>query len=170
MTKTDFLTGLANRRSFIESAQSEINRARRYENSFTVAYLDLDDFKSINDTYGHLIGDTLLRTVADTIRNNLRITDISARLGGDEFAVLFPDTDSEQSEIVINKMHDRLLDTMKENNWPVTFSIGAVTFVEPPQSVDEVIKKADDFMYSAKKDGKNRINRELWTGHNGKGI
>ena len=161
LTKTDFLTGVANRRSFIDSAQSEINRARRYQYPFTIAYIDIDDFKDINDTYGHLVGDTLLCKVADTIRSNLRITDISARLGGDEFAVLFPNTDSEQSKIVINKMHDCLLDTMKKNNWPVTFSIGTVTFVKPPQSVDEIIRKADYFMYSAKKNGKNKIHRDL---------
>jgi diguanylate cyclase (GGDEF)-like protein len=130
-----------------------------------LAYIDLDNFKTVNDTYGHLIGDSLLRLVADTIRNNIRTTDVLARLGGDEFVVLLPETDFEQSEIVINKVQTQLLDEMKKNNWPVTFSIGAVTFLTPPESVDEMIKKADNLMYSAKKNGKNTKKREVWSGN-----
>jgi diguanylate cyclase (GGDEF)-like protein len=165
LAKTDFLTGVTNARSFFELADLEINRAKRYQHPFTIVYIDLDNFKTVNDTCGHLIGDRLLRLVADTIRNNIRITDISARLGGDEFAVLLPETDPEQSEIAINKVQTQLLDEMKKNNWPVTFSIGAVTFLTPPESVDKMIKKADDLMYSAKKNGKNIKKREVWSGN-----
>jgi diguanylate cyclase (GGDEF)-like protein len=165
LAKTDFLTGVTNARSFFELADLEINRAKRYQHPFTLAYIDLDNFKTVNDTYGHLIGDSLLRLVADTIRNNIRVTDVYARLGGDEFAVLLPETNPEQSEIAINKVQTQLLDEMKKNNWPVTFSIGAVTFLTPPESVDEMIKKADNLMYSAKKNGKNTKKREVWSGN-----
>jgi diguanylate cyclase (GGDEF)-like protein len=165
LTKIDFLTGATNARSFSELADLEINRAKRYQHPFTLAYIDLDNFKTVNDTYGHLIGDSLLRLVADTIRNNIRTTDVLARLGGDEFAILLPETDSEQSEIAINKVQTQLLDEMKNNNWPVTFSIGTITFLKPPESVDEMIKKADNLMYSAKKNGKNTKKREVWSGN-----
>jgi diguanylate cyclase (GGDEF)-like protein len=165
LAKTDFLTGVTNARSFFELADLEIYRAKRYQHPFTIVYIDLDNFKTVNDTCGHLTGDRLLRLVADTIRNNIRITDVLARLGGDEFAVLLPETDPEQSEIAINKVQTQLLDEMKKNNWPVTFSIGAVTFLKPPESVDEMIKKADDLMYSAKKNGKNIKKREVWSGN-----
>jgi len=162
MARTDFLTQVANSRYFAEIASTEIKRAGRYQHPFTVAYLDIDDFRSVNDRWGHSTGDELLALVADTIRKNIRATDSIARLGGDEFALLLPETGYEAASVVIQKVHQSLQAAMVRKEWPVTFSIGVVTFLTPPDSVDGMIKVADAFMYSVKHSGKNRIkHREI---------
>ena len=160
--RNDFLTGVINTRYFYELAQSEINRANRYNSIFSFAYIDLDNFKFLNDTFGHPVGDALLRVVADIIKDNLRKTDIIARLGGDEFAILLPETDYKQSNIVIKKITREIKIEMENFNWPVTLSTGLVTFEKKPISADEMIKIADDIMFSVKKNGKNAIKRLLY--------
>jgi diguanylate cyclase (GGDEF)-like protein len=164
LARTDYLTGVANRMSFFELANIEINRSRRYKHPFTIAYMDIDNFKFVNDYFGHDAGDTLLRSVAESIRNNIRESDIIARLGGDEFAILMPETGYESSQVVIPRVQKNLLDIVQKNGWPVTFSIGVVTFISPLDSIDEVIKKADDLMYLVKKSGKNTISYEVLGG------
>jgi diguanylate cyclase (GGDEF)-like protein len=162
MARTDYLTRVANSRYFAEIASNEIKRAGRYLHPFTVAYLDIDDFKSVNDRWGHSTGDKLLALVADTMRRNIRATDSIARLGGDEFALLLPETGYDAASVVIQKVHQSLQAAMGRKGWPVTFSIGVVTFRTPPDSVDGMIKVADAFMYSVKHSGKNRIkHREI---------
>ncbi len=160
MARTDYLTRVANSRYFAEIASNEIKRAGRYLHPFTVAYLDIDDFKSVNDRWGHSTGDQLLALVADTIRNNIRATDSIARLGGDEFVFLLPETGYDAASVVIQKVHQSLLAAMGRKGWPVTFSIGVVTFRTPPDSVDGMIRVADAFMYSVKHSGKNRIQHQ----------
>ena len=162
LARIDFLTGVANARSFFELANLEINRARRYRHSFTIAYIDIDKFKAVNDDYGHLAGDSLLRLVGDALRESLRSTDIVARLGGDEFAILLPEIDPEQSQVAISKVRDKLSSVIRSNNWKVTFSAGVITFLKSPESVDEMLKKADNLMYSAKKSGRNRVKYEVF--------
>lgn len=162
LARTDPLTGVANRRYFITLADMEINRARRYKHSFTVVYIDLDNFKTVNDHFGHSTGDALLRSVAHTIRNNIRATDIVGRLGGDEFAILLPETGPEPAEVITRKVQKVNLDVMHKNEWPVTFSIGVVTFLGPPSTVDEMLKISDGVMYAAKKNGKNAIKYEIF--------
>ena len=157
LARTDFLTGVANRRFFVELASAEIKRARRYRRPFIVSYLDIDDFKAINDRFGHNQGDALLRQVAQTIQRSLREVDIVARLGGDEFAIMLPETDGVHANEIMRKIQARLTATMAEMKWPVTFSIGTVTYAAPPVSVDEMIKTADNLMYNVKHKGKNRI-------------
>jgi diguanylate cyclase (GGDEF)-like protein len=154
---TDPLTGALNRRSFFELAEYEINWWRRYSQPFTLAYIDLDNFKEINDHMGHHVGDELLNEVVATISANIRSTDILARFGGDEFVLLLPDTTSEASHPFLTKIHNHLQHTMSSNNWPVTFSIGAVTYLKAPATVDEVICRADILMYEVKHSGKNRL-------------
>jgi len=162
LARTDPLTGVANGRYFITLADMEINRARRYKHSFTVVYIDLDNFKTVNDHFGHSTGDALLRSVAHTIRNNIRATDIVGRLGGDEFAILLPETGPEPAEVITHKVQKVNLDVMQKNEWPVTFSIGVVTFVSPPSTVDEMLKISDGVMYAAKKTNKNAIKYEIF--------
>jgi diguanylate cyclase (GGDEF)-like protein len=162
LARTDPLTGVANRRYFITLADMEINRARRYKHSFTVVYIDLDNFKTVNDHFGHSTGDALLRSVAHTIRNNIRATDIVGRLGGDEFAILLPEIGPEPAEVITHKVQKVNLDVMQKNEWPVTFSIGVVTFVSPPSTVDEMLKISDGVMYAAKKTNKNAIKYEIF--------
>ncbi|MFH1230690.1 MAG: GGDEF domain-containing protein [Planctomycetota bacterium] len=158
---TDFLTGVPNVRSFYEFANSEINRANRYKHPFTMAYIDLDNFKTINDRFGHTMGDKLLHLVAITLQKNLRTTDMIARLGGDEFGILLPETDYDQAQTTIHKIQDNISDLMKQNNWPVTLSIGMVT-CNSSCSVDEMIKMADTLMYSVKNNGRNMIKHEVF--------
>jgi diguanylate cyclase (GGDEF)-like protein len=161
LARTDYLTGAANRRAFFELANIEINRARRYKHPFTIAYIDIDDFKIVNDHFGHNTGDTLLHSVVETINNNVRVSDVVARLGGDEFAILMPETGYESAQVVITRVQKNLLDVMQKIGWPVTFSIGVVTFISAPDSIDEVLKKADDLMYFVKNKGKNMISYEV---------
>lgn len=160
MARTDYLTKVANSRYFAELAQAEINRAGRYEHPFTIAYLDIDNFKSVNDAWGHSAGDELLALMARIMRENIRSTDVVARMGGDEFALLLPETDFQAAEVVIRKVHQGLQAATDRKGWPVTFSIGVVTFVTPPDSVDSMIQAADGYMYAVKHGGKNRVMHE----------
>ena len=156
-SRVDYLTQAANARSFLEILKNEIDRSRRYARSFTLAYLDLDNFKHVNDTLGHNTGDTVLRTVVTVIKGHMRRTDTVARLGGDEFAILLPETDLEAARTAILKIHTSLLAAMDGTTWPVTASIGSLTCVDPAYDVDECIRQADDLMYTAKAKGKNTV-------------
>jgi diguanylate cyclase (GGDEF)-like protein len=165
LARTDFLTGVHNARSFYEFINSEMERIARYKHSLTLAYIDLDNFKFINDQYGHVMGDKLLYLVSVILQKNLRTTDMVARLGGDEFSILFPETDYEQSEMAIQKIQANISDLMKQNNWPTTVSIGMVT-CKLSCSVDGLIKMADTLMYSAKNSGKNMIKHAVFDEQN----
>jgi len=154
---TDPLTGLSNRRAFHDLAEFELRRARRYNHNFALAYIDLDNFKEVNDTYGHLEGDELLKSVALQLRNSARATDIVARIGGDEFVVMFTEVDLEQSEKAIDKIFTSLKSLVNTHGWNVTVSIGLVFFEKYPEVVSEMVKSADDLMYEVKYSGKNSI-------------
>jgi diguanylate cyclase (GGDEF)-like protein len=157
LARVDTLTGAATRLAFYEFARDEINRARRINQPITLAYLDIDSFKQINDQNGHSTGDKVLHAVAQTLRETIRRTDMVARMGGDEFALLLPNTSREAGSRLLEKVMDLLAGTMKQRGWPVTFSIGAVTFLSAPESVERMIEHADETMYSVKQTGKNRI-------------
>lgn len=159
--RTDYLTGAENIGAFTEMVNDEIGRAERYGHPFSVAYFDLDNFKNINDTLGRSTGDELLRQVVKTIRNATRKTDIIARLGGDEFAILMPETNCAHADAAVAKVQENLLKAMQMNNWPVTFSIGVVTFVNPPESFDALLRRVDAVMHSVKLGGKNEIRHEV---------
>jgi diguanylate cyclase (GGDEF)-like protein len=126
--------------------------------------VDLDDFKAVNDHFGHTAGDFCLRLVADTIHSCTRVTDFTSRIGGDEFALLMPETSSDQARVVVNRLLEKLLEAMRQNGWPTTFSIGVVTYLAAPESAGALLKMADDLMYSVKNAGKNDIRYELYTG------
>lgn len=158
--RTDHLTGISNRRSFYDLVNLELSISRRYGHPFSVISMDIDNFKTVNDTMGHLAGDTLLRIVATTIKDNVRVSDIVARLGGDEFALFLPETESDAADALLAKMK-RELQAVVQRDWPVTFSIGIVSFIEPPATVDEMIARADSLMYEAKAAGKDRIRHEI---------
>lgn len=156
----DFLTGLANRRSFFASASLELERARRYTHPFTVAFIDLDNFKSINDQLGHSTGDLLLTLVGRTLKKNTRVTDLTARIGGDEFVILLTETGYEAAQAVIRKLQDELCEAVRNHKWDVTFSIGMTTYEKVPASVDEMIGRPDRLMYEAKRHGRNLLKTE----------
>ncbi len=163
LARIDPLTGLANRRTFLEQLEREINRAARYQHSFSLAYIDLDNFKSVNDQLGHHTGDRLLGCVAETLSRNTRLTDLVARLGGDEFAILLPETHAEAAEEVLNKIKETLHHEMHKQQWPVTTSIGLATFVNTSYSVNEVINIVDTLMYTAKRAGKDLLQCQVFT-------
>ncbi len=157
LSQTDPLTEISNRRSFQETAVTELSRARRTGRPFSLMYIDLDNFKHVNDTFGHQAGDSLLRTIGAELRSATRSTDVVARLGGDEFAVLLPETDGDGAADAAAKVRARLHACMNLGGWPVTFSIGVVSCSRLPESVDLVMEAADRLMYSVKKSGKNGI-------------
>ena len=111
----------------------------------------------MNDQFGHSAGDKVLREIVKSLKMHLRKTDVIARLGGDEFALLLPETDQESSRIILLKIHSHLLDEMRQNNWPITFSIGVMTCGGERYRTDELVTMVDELMYSAKKGGKNAI-------------
>jgi diguanylate cyclase (GGDEF)-like protein len=155
--RIDPITGLANKRLFFELARLEVKKVDRYRHPLTVIYIDIDDFKKINDIFGYRVGDKLLQIVAETIKISIRETDIIARIGGDEFIILLPGNGYEPANIVIRRVHKQLLRAMQDNEWLVTFSIGAATYIHPPKSVDDMIQRADHLMYLAKNNGKNQL-------------
>lgn len=159
--RVDPLTGAANRRLFFEEGARELSRARRDRGPLTVMFIDLDNFKAVNDTLGHAEGDTLLTEVAETLRHATRASDTVGRLGGDEFAVLMPDMGREKALAGAAKLQQRLLSRMTEHEWPVTFSIGVVTYVVPPLDVEALISRADALMYQVKREGKNTIRHQV---------
>lgn len=155
--RTDPLTSVANRRSFEEMAGIELERARHTGRPLTVAYLDVDDFKLVNDQQGHSRGDALLATLAATLRGATRAVDVVGRLGGDEFGLLLVETDGPTAESLLHRLRDTLDGAMAGNGWDVTFSIGCATYLSPARSVDEMMVRADQLMYEAKRAGKNAL-------------
>lgn len=156
-SRTDSLTGAGNWRSFTDLAEREIARLRRDPSPLSVGYLDLDDFKRVNDTLGHAAGDDLLVLVADTLRRGTRAVDFTARLGGDEFAVLMPGTDADAARHVFARVQGHLRAAAKERGLPVGFSVGIVTWRTPPASVQAMVTSADEVMYQAKGAAKGSI-------------
>ena len=161
-SRSDFLTGLANRREFFAVAEQERLRAARYGKCVSVAYMDLDGFKEVNDKLGHSAGDAILMEVANALRANLRATDVVARMGGDEFVLLLPETDPAAAKTKLEQLQTILLELARERNWPVTYSIGLVTFTRPPKSTDEMIGEADHLMYAVKRGTKNNLAAGVW--------
>ncbi|MCE5212159.1 MAG: GGDEF domain-containing protein [Deltaproteobacteria bacterium] len=159
MATTDFLTGIANNRLFLERGDSEIQRARRYKSSFSILMIDLDYFKNFNDNYGHAIGDKVLVAFVDICRNNLRDFDFFGRLGGEEFAVLLPHTDLDEGK----RLAERLCSVIAQSDIEaedkilrITVSIGVSQLLPGDDRIDDVLKRADDAMYDAKRKGRNQ--------------
>jgi diguanylate cyclase (GGDEF)-like protein len=153
----DALTGIGNWRHFEVVAGRELGRAKRSGKPISVAYIDLDDFKMVNDSQGHQAGDALLVSVASVLQQSVRTIDCVARLGGDEFIVLMPETEQNGARAVVARIRKMLEQTLEEGKWSSTLSVGLVTFAGVPASIDEMIRKADDLMYSAKKGGKDSV-------------
>jgi diguanylate cyclase (GGDEF)-like protein len=164
LAHTDYVTGAVNARFFHALAEREIDRSVRCGCPFTVAYIDIDNFKVVNDMFGHMIGNKVLETVANSMKQHLRRTDIVARIGGDEFVVLFPEVEAKGAQTVVSNMQRRLSEAMNANGWPVTLSIGVVTFTAASRSVDEVLSIVDSMMYAVKSNGKNDIRYATHTG------
>ena len=157
MAETDGLTSLLNGRTFRDSTTKLLELCRRIKRPITLAYLDLDNFKQINDTLGHAEGDRVLQAVSSCLAQNVRSSDIVGRLGGDEFGMVLPDTNKNQARTVVEKMHLQLKKEIDGHGWPISFSIGVVSFALPPVTADEAIRAVDNLMYQVKKAGKDNI-------------
>jgi len=154
---TDRLTGLLNKGAFRERVEEEIYRARRYNHPLSLAFIDLDNFKQVNDIHGHARGDKLLQQISETITHTIRGIDIAGRVGGDEFVICLPETDDEQACKAIDKLVKALDIMTSQSGWQVTTSIGVVTCTEIcfTETYDVLLGKADKLMYAAKGKGKN---------------
>jgi diguanylate cyclase (GGDEF)-like protein len=160
--RTDFVTGAVNARYFNELLQMEVERIRRYPHPITVVFIDIDNFKLVNDLFGHKMGDEVLRCIASELKSQLRSTDCIARLGGDEFALLLPSARQTDAEVAISKVHNHLRAEMKRRNLPITFSMGAVTCAVPPYSAEQIINMADELMYEVKNSTKDDVRFFTW--------
>jgi diguanylate cyclase (GGDEF)-like protein len=152
----DALTTVLNARAFAERLGQELDRNRRYPRPLALLYMDLDNFKIINDTHGHQTGDAVLRLVADAMRSSVRTADVVGRLGGDEFAVLMPETDAQLANEVAKRLVASLR-TVFKGTPNVTASIGVVACTATDASTDDLLGRADQAMYDAKKMGKDRV-------------
>jgi diguanylate cyclase (GGDEF)-like protein len=156
----DSLTGVSNRGALFSTGPRDLARCRRTGRPLTAIFIDLDDFKKVNDFQGHAEGDRVLQVVADCIRGTARKADLIARIGGDEFVVL-AEMGFVPAEAFIARMLRNLRTAMTKGHWPVTFSIGAATYDFPPENVDELIKTADELMYTVKRSQKDSVRHEL---------
>lgn len=156
-SRRDYRTGLWNARAFKEALAVEHVRALREKQPFSLAFLDLDHFKSVNDTRGHEEGDRVLSQVADILTSSLRRSDVIARLGGDEFAIILPGCDGEAASQVGDKLTKSIRQMSKDNDWPVTASVGVLVHSSPHREDDlkALIRLSDDLMYRVKHQGRD---------------
>jgi len=157
LARSDPMTGLLNRRAFLEQLQHHLALAARAREPVSLAYIDLDDFKRINDEGGHHEGDRVLQLVASMLLASVRCTDVVARLGGDEFALLITGADRTAAESLITNVRHFLQQAFAGERTAVTCSIGCVTFQEPLPCADDAIRTADLLMYNVKRRGKNAV-------------
>jgi len=149
--RVDPLTGAANSRAFYEATEMQISLLKRYQRPFSILYMDIDNFKHINDERGHSAGDTALQDLVSTLKQNLRMADTITRFGGDEFAILLAEADAGAAEVVSSRIQSAI-----RTKLPYTCSMGVFTCSSPPRSVDELVEQVDNLMYEAKRAGKDR--------------
>jgi diguanylate cyclase (GGDEF)-like protein/PAS domain S-box-containing protein len=161
MATIDSLTGLPNRQAFMQRANNEFNRARRYARPLTVVMIDIDHFKAINDQYGHAAGDDVLRQAANICQSRLRGSDFMGRVGGEEFVLLLPDTPPTNAYYVAERMRTHLCETPIElengTTLNITASFGVAPMNEDESDFDSLLERADEAMYHAKHEGRNQV-------------
>jgi len=153
----DNLTGVYNRAKFEERFDFEYQRASRYKNNLCIAILDIDHFKRFNDTYGHLIGDEVLVTIANKIDSNIRNTDFFARWGGEEFVLLMPETTLEDAKLICDKLRKLIEETEHKTAGKVTTSFGITNVQDEDKNLKSIFKRCDIALYNAKANGRNRV-------------
>lgn len=162
LSRTDALTGTQNSRSFWEVMEVEIERMKRDSRPLTVMFIDVDNFKKVNDSLGHKEGDRILKCIGQALMGITRSIDAVARIGGDEFAVLLPGADQDAGKLVA----ERLKTTMNKLNCDAsrlaTLSIGLATFKTPPDTTETLLHAADLLMYEAKSAGKDRLSSRVY--------
>jgi diguanylate cyclase (GGDEF)-like protein len=159
--RIDTLTGLYNTRYFSEIANEELSRLKRYNEIFSFAYIDIDNFKYINDHYGHTKGDLLLKEIAGILKESIREIDHVVRLGGDEFGILFPRTDEKQVKHIIERMNRLFINKVSVSK-QISLSIGVTTFLKSPEDANTMVTVTDALMYKVKNSGKNSVSYEMF--------
>ena len=160
----DGLTGCTNYHFTMELAERELARARRYERELTTVIIDIDGFKEINDSYGHLIGNQVLKVFGETLRTSVREVDVVGRYGGDEFLITLPDTSPQHAEIMLQRIKEKLSqvrvnlpDSDTARMLPISFSAGVAASTSHGENINDLLKVADKALYQAKKEGKTRF-------------
>jgi diguanylate cyclase (GGDEF)-like protein len=162
LSSRDPLTGAENPRAFAERIEVELRRLRRHGRPLTVVYLDVDDFKAVNDRWGHSVGDGLLCATAGVLRADVRATDVVARVGGDEFALLLPETGADEAKKVLDRILEDLGAISQKGGWGAGFSVGAVVCGTPEATAEALVHRADKAMYEAKSAGKDRVHMTVF--------
>lgn len=160
MASTDPLTGVRNRRAFFEAGDTELERADRYGFPVSAFVLDIDHFKAVNDTYGHPVGDAVIRAVAQTALRTLRATDVLGRIGGEEFAILSTHTGEDEAQRLAERLREEVASTLVQcglSRLHVTISVGTATWDGDGESFEELLARADSALYMAKHAGRNRV-------------
>jgi len=165
LASTDTLTGLLVRRAFQDRLTHDLAMARRQGTPLSLCYIDIDDFKAVNDRFGHAVGDQLLLTFGNVLKESVRETDTVARLGGDEFVTILPDTDSRGVQVAIANIREQLNTALQEKGFKASCSIGVVTFSDPRIATPELaLSAADKLMYQVKRSGKGSVNFQVLGG------
>jgi diguanylate cyclase (GGDEF)-like protein len=164
LSRNDMVTTAYNSKYFSEVLQAEIERAKRYKRHFTLLYINLDNFKKVNDAYGRKAGDAALWHFVVSISHALRKTDVIGRLGGDEFGCLLTETGYDAARSVITRLWADLEKEISVHKWPISFSMGAVTFTVAPEKSDDAIKMAEELMLYIKEHGKNGVRHLAFEG------
>jgi diguanylate cyclase (GGDEF)-like protein len=162
MAIADVLTGLFNRRHVLERFSEEMTRAKRLKKDLGCVMIDIDNFKTINDTYGHLVGDKTLREVSDILNNSIRTYDIAGRYGGEEFLIILPDTPFQDTLSLAERIRKNIKESPIAQSEltpaiPVTISLGIASMIAKDISIDNMIKRADDGLYMAKNSGRDKV-------------
>lgn len=157
------MTGLLNRRAYYEISSSEHQRLLRYHRDFSVIMLDIDDFKEVNDSHGHYEGDRLLKSVASSIKDNIRENDYAFRMGGDEFLIFLPETNEEHAYHYAERLRSGIETKKLQSNtriYSISISLGISQYRQSDVDLEAVVRRADEALYQAKNSGKNRV--EIW--------
>lgn len=156
---TDYLTGVFNRRFITSCLSEEIKESHKNKKSLTIAMIDIDNFKIINDTYGHLYGDYILKRIVKTIKSNLRHTDIVGRYGGDEFLIIMRDISMEEGYDIVERVRQKILELKWESDLKITISGGVIEVGD--EKMAGLLRKVDKLLYRAKQKNKNLIEKEV---------